>query len=273
MTKGKSLLGPWEMQFFAWVQFEKKEEVRTGDLVKAMNLSPKQEADLFYNLSSNGIIVKLWRGLYLVPQRIPLGGSWSPSPYLIINKYMKNSGAKFHISGQAVFNLYGYSDQISAWFTVYNNKVSKKLYFLQYHLDFTKVVINRLGAVKKIKSYIDNKKFIWARHSSPEQAILDAVYDYKKFGTLPDAYEWIVNSLNDKKIKPEKLVNVAIKYGNTMSQKRIGWALDKLKIPNRITNPLHKKISNTKFLIPLNPKNRRGFTNKKWGVIENVELP
>jgi len=24
MTKKKSLLGPWEMQFFAWVQFEKK---------------------------------------------------------------------------------------------------------------------------------------------------------------------------------------------------------------------------------------------------------
>ena len=46
MTKKKSLLGPWEMQFFAWVQFEKKEEVRTGDLVKAMDLSPKQEADL-----------------------------------------------------------------------------------------------------------------------------------------------------------------------------------------------------------------------------------
>jgi len=83
------------------VNFEKKEEVRTGDLVKAMDISPKQEADLLYNLSSNGIIVKLWRGLYLVPQRLPLGGSWSPSTYLIINKYMQNVRAKFHISGQA----------------------------------------------------------------------------------------------------------------------------------------------------------------------------
>ncbi len=117
------------MQFFAWIQFEKKEEVRTGDLVKAMNLSPKQEADLLYNLSSNGIIVKLRRGLYLVPQRLPLGGSWSPSPYLIVNKYMQSVEAKFHISGQAVFNLYRYSDQVSAWFTIYNNKISKKCIF------------------------------------------------------------------------------------------------------------------------------------------------
>ena len=272
MTKGKSLLGPWEMQFFAWIQFKKKEEVRTGELVRAMNLSPKQEADLLYNLSSKGIIVKLWRGLYLVPQRIPFGGSWSPSPYLIINKYMQNTGANFYISGQTVFNLYGYSDQLSSWFTVYNDKISKKMYILQYHLDFTKVVSSRLGAIKKMKSYIDDGKFIWARHGSPEQVILDAVCDYKKYGTLPKAYNWIADSLRDKKINPRRLVDVAIKYGNTMSQKRIGWILDKLKVSKRITNSLQKKISNTKFLIPLDPKNRRGFTNKKWGVIENVEL-
>ena len=272
MTKRKSLLGPWEMQFFAWVQFEKKEEVRTGDLVKAMNLSPKQEADLLYNLSSNGIIVKLWRGLYLVPQRLPLGGSWSPSPYLVINKYMQNVGAKFHISGQAVFNLYGYSDQVSAWFTIYNDKISKKKYFLQYHLDFTKVVSTRLGAIKKVKVYTDHEKFIWARHSSPEQTILDAVYDYKKYGTLPVAYEWIARSLKDKKIQPKKLVDVSIKYGNTISQKRIGWILDQLKVSKRIINPLQKKISDTSFLTPLNPKNRKGSINKKWNVIENVKL-
>ena len=272
MTKKKTLLGPWEMQFFAWVQFEKKEEVRTGDLVKAMNLSPKQEADLLYNLSSNGIIVKLWRGLYLVPQRLPLGGSWSPSPILVINKYMQNVGAKFHISGQAVFNLYGYSDQVSAWFTIYNDKISKKKYFLQHHLDFTKVVSTRLGAIKKVKVYTDHEKFIWARHSSPEQTILDAVYDYKKYGTLPVAYEWIARSLKDKKIQPKKLVDVSIKYGNTISQKRIGWILDQLKVSKRIINPLQKKISDTSFLTPLNPKNRKGSVNKKWNVIENVKL-
>ena len=273
MTKKKSLLGPWEMQFFAWIQFEKKEEVRTGDLVKAMNLSPKQEADLLYNLSSNGIIFQLERGFYLVPKRLPLSGSWSPSPYLIINKYMENVGAKFHISGQAVFNLYGYSDQVSAWFTVYNNKISRKKYFLQYHLDFTKVVSTRLGNIKKAKVYTEDDKFIWVRYSSPEQALLDAVYDYKKYGTLPVAYEWIARSLKDKKIQAKKLIDVSIKYGNIISQKRIGWVLDQLKISKKIINPLQKKIPNTNFLTPLDPKNRKGFVNKKWNIIENVTFP
>ena len=268
------MLGPLEVQFFAWTQLEKKKQVQTGDLVKSMNLSSKQEANLLYNLSSSGFILKLWRGFYLIPEKIPPKGLWSPSPYLVINKYMENVGARnFHISGQAIFNKYGYSDQLSSWFTIYNNKISKKIYILQYHLDFVKVISKRLGVVKKMKSYIGDERFIWARLSSPEQTILDAVYDYKKFGTLPKVYDWIADSLKYKKISPEKLVNVATKYGNTMSQKRIGWVLDKLKVPKRVINSLQKKVSKTKVLTPLNPKNRKGSINKKWGVIENVKFP
>ena len=267
------MLGPMEVQFFAWTQLENKDQVQTGDLVKTMNLSSKQEADLLYNLSSSGFIGKLWRGFYLVPRKIPSRGLWSPSPYLVINKYMENAGAKFHISGQAVFNKYGYMDQLSSWVTVYNNKISKKMYILQYHLDFTKVVSNRLGAVKKTKSYIGDGKFVWAKHSSPEQAILDAVYDYKKFGSLPKAYSWVADSLRDKKINSKKLIDITIKYGNTISQKRRGWILDKLKVPKRNINLLQKKVSKAKFLTPLDPKNRKGPINRKWSVIENVRFP
>ena len=35
------MLGPMEVQFFAWTQLENKDQVQTGDLVKAMNLSPQ----------------------------------------------------------------------------------------------------------------------------------------------------------------------------------------------------------------------------------------
>ena len=147
------------------------------------------------------------------------------------------------------------------------------MYILQYHLDFVKVVFKRLGVVKKMKSYIGDRNFIWARLSSPEQTILDAVYDYKRYGTLPKAYNWIADSLKDQKVSPKKLVDVTIKYGNTMSQKRIGWILDKLKVPKRIIKSLQKKASKTKVLTPLDPKNRKGPINKKWGVIENVQFP
>ena len=172
---------------------------------------------------------------------------------------MENTGAeKFYISGPAVFNLYGYSDQVSSWFTVYNNKFSKKLYILQYHLDFMKVVSSRLGAVQKIKSYNDDMGgVIWAPCGSPEQILLDAVYDYKKYGTLPKAYDWISKALKNKKINPAKMVAVAVKYGNTISQKRIGWVLDKLISEKRIVKPLQKKASGSSFLTALDPKKQK----------------
>ena len=271
MKSANIMLGPLELQFFAWTQLENKEQVKTGDFARVKGLSAKQEADLLYNLSSSGIILKLWRGLYLVPPRIPLGGSWSPSPYLIISKYMRNSDAKFQISGPAIFNLYGYSNQVSAWFTVYNNKVSKNLYILQYYLDFVKVIEKRLGDVKKRSPY-GVQKSEPALVSTAEQALLDAVYDYKKYGTLPKAYDWITVALRNKKINPEKLVDITIKYGNTMSQKRIGWILDKLKVSQKTINRLKRKIPKTNFLAPLDPKNNIGSVNKEWGVIENVKL-
>ena len=56
------MLGPLEMQFFAWIQLENKDQIKTGDFAKVKSLSAKQEADLLYNLSSSGVILKLWRG-------------------------------------------------------------------------------------------------------------------------------------------------------------------------------------------------------------------
>lgn len=266
------MLGPLEMRFFAWLQLEQKDQVKTGDFVNVSGISFKQEADLLYKLSSKGLILKLWRGLYLVPERIPISGQYTPSPYLIISKYMRNMGAKFQISGPSIFNLYGYSNQISSWFTVYNNKLSKKCYIKQYHIDFVKVVTRRLGDVKKVVSYGESK-LESALISSAEQTLLDAVYDYKRFGTLPKAYNWIFYALKYKKIDSKRLVNITVKYGNTMTQKRIGWLLDKLKIPKKLTNQIQKKIPQTKFLVPLNPKNNRGSINKRWNVIENVKIP
>ena len=272
MKERNIMLGLLGIRFFAWAQLEQRDQVKTGDFARVSELSPKQEADLFYKLSSKGLILKLYRGLYLVPKRIPINGQYSPSPYFIISKYMRNKNAKFQISGPAIFNSYGYSDQVSSWFTVYNNKFSKRCYIKQYRIDFVKVMTKRLGEVKKVVSYDENKlepAFI----SSAEQTLLDAVYDYKKFGTLPKAYNWMFYALKYKRIDPKKLINATIRYGNTMTQKRIGWLLDELKISKKMTNQIQRKMPQTKFLVPLNPKNNRGPINKKWNVIENVKVP
>ena len=78
--------------------------------------------------------------------------------------------------------------------------------------------------------------------------------------------------MRNKKIDSKKLIDVTIKYGNKISQKRIGWVLEKLKAPKKNVSFLQKKVSRSKFLTPLNPKNRKGSINREWGVIENVKL-
>ena len=58
-----------------------------------------------------------------------------------------------------------------------------------------------------------------------------------------------------------------------MSQKRIGWLLDELKISKRMTHQIQRRIPQTQFLVPLDPRNNKGPINKKWNVIENVRIP
>lgn len=265
-------LGPLEMRFFSWVQFKKCVDVKTGDLVRALKLSPKQEADLLYNLSRRGLILKLWRGFYLVPDRLPTGGKWSPSPYLIINKYMGELEAKYQVSGPVVFNSYGYSTQLASQFVIYNNRVSKKVDIRQYKFVFVKVDEARLGATKEFQPYGESKDAV-AIFSSQPRMLLDAVADYKRFGTLPEAYGWILAAIKEKKVSIKALVDVACEFGNTTSKKRMGWLLEKADPKNKELSRIAKAIPKTNFLVPLLPENFDGTINQKWGVIENFKLP
>ena len=267
----KSNLGPLEMRFFTWVQSKKCREVKTCDLVKALKLTPKQEADLLYNLSRQGLILKLWRGFYLVPARLPAGGKWTPSAYFIIKRYMNELGAGYQISGAVAFNFYGYSTQMASEFVIYNDKVSKKVEIMQYRFIFAKVNPSRLGATKEFQSYCEEESVV-AVFSSQARMLLDAVSDYKRFGTLPEAYEWIIRAIIEKKVSTTEIIDVVCKYGNTSSKKRIGWVLEKIRPKSKNLNQIVKKIPKTKFLVPLLPNNFNGPINQKWGVIENVKI-
>ena len=267
MTISNGTLGPMARQFFAWAQMEKRDQVRTGDLVQAMALSKQQEASLLHSLSARGLILRLWRGLYLVPSQLPTKAGWSPSPCFIIAKYMEALRARFHISGYAMFNWHGFSDQISSWFTVYNNKASKTIYVLQYRIQFVKVRPKRIGSVHK-----KNKKAtgLWDLYSSPEQVLFDAIHAHSNFGTLPKAYEWLIFSYQNKKIDIQRFVDLAVRQGNISSLKRIGWALEQAGAPIRSVQKIKNVLPERSSRVALSPKNRRGNLNKFWMVAENV---
>jgi predicted transcriptional regulator of viral defense system len=73
----KQKLGRMETQFFAYVQMRQIRMVRAGDLVgSVLRLSPDQERKLLSRLARGGLIARVRQGLYLVPLRLPLGGTW-----------------------------------------------------------------------------------------------------------------------------------------------------------------------------------------------------
>ena len=68
-------LGKIQTQFFAYVQMRRLQTVQTGDLVRAWDIMPQQERELLSRLARRSLIARVRRGLYLVPPRLPPGGS------------------------------------------------------------------------------------------------------------------------------------------------------------------------------------------------------
>jgi hypothetical protein len=65
----KRSLGPQESLFFALMQMRDQRTVRTGELIGPMGITSHQEEELLRRLARGRLIVRVRRGLYLVPSR------------------------------------------------------------------------------------------------------------------------------------------------------------------------------------------------------------
>ena len=124
MQKRSPQLGPLETQVFAWVQLKERNLVRAGEIARALSLAPKRETELFTRLCRSRLALRLKKGLYLLPNKIPPGGVWGPNPYWVLAQLMQAVGASYQVTGQAAFQRCGFSDQIPNEITTYNTKLS-----------------------------------------------------------------------------------------------------------------------------------------------------
>jgi predicted transcriptional regulator of viral defense system len=247
--------------------------VRTGDLVRALGLTAIQEANLLQNMSRKGLLIQIKRGLYLVPNGIPPGGKWIPSPYKILAVLMDDLKARYQVTGMAAFNKYGLETQVPNELTVYNTALSGRRVIAGLSFRFIRVAAARLGAQETLSIATESGAPLRIPMSSLSRSLLDAVYDYERFGTIPKAYAWISSKRKDPKILRE-LVELARTYGNVGTNRRLGYVLESLKVSPRWLNRLRKMIPRTSSLIPLIPgKATRGTLNRKWGVIVNGGIP
>jgi len=255
------------MQFLAYTQMRRLTTVRTGDMREALALSPSQERELLSRLSRAGVIARVTRGLYLVPQRLPLGGVWTPDDTLALNALMGERGGRYQACGPNAFNYYGFDGQVPTRVYAYNDTISGERTVGAVTLNLIKVDIKRLGDTKKVK----NRDGLAALYSSRTRTLVDAVYDWARFSTLPRAYRWIRDDLREKRVDPEALVKCALRFGDVGTIRRMGVLLENEGIDERLLQKLEKTLRPSAAFIPWVPTGpKRGILDKRWGVILNA---
>jgi len=88
---------------------------------------------------------------------------WTPDEATAINALMADRNARCQIIGPKAFNRYGYSEQLPALTTLYNDAISGERRVGSVSLKLIKVTRDRLGGVEKVRMN-DNRKAGMARH-------------------------------------------------------------------------------------------------------------
>lgn len=261
-------LGETERLLFAYVQMRGQTTLRAGELAKPLRLTPPRERNLLSRLAKAGWITRVRRGLYLVPRKLPLGGKWSPDEVLALNTLMQDVKGRYQISGPNVFNRYGFDEQVPARVYAYNNRISGERSIGAVRITLIKVADQRLGGTEKVKT----SEGLVAVYASRARALVDAVYDWARFNSLPRGYGWIRRELESKRVAPAELVNMTLRYGDIGTMRRIGVLLEREGVDERLLRKLEKKLPKSTGLIPWIPTlPKRGSIKRRWGVVVNRE--
>jgi len=261
-------LGQIETMFFAYVQMRGRSIVRAGELTDALRLSAVQERKLLSRLAKAGLIVRVWRGLYLVPLKLPLGGKWSPTEGLALNTLMEDQEGHYQICGPNAFSRYGFDEQVPTRVYAYNNRLSGDRAIGSLALTLIKIADVRLGGTEIVKT-ADGQKMVY---SSRVRTLVDAVYDWARFNSLPRGYEWIRKELAEGRVEAVDFVKTTLRYGDTGTIRRIGALLEREGADETLLRKLNRALKPSTSLIPWIPTYPKlGTVDRRWGVIFNEQ--
>ena len=262
----KTRLGRQETQLLAYLQLRKRRTVRTGELTGPLRLNRDQERELFRRLSRGGLIARVRPGLYLVPAHLPLGGVWAPNEILALNTLMEDRNGRYQICGPNTFNRYGFDEQVPVRVYAYNNRISgeRTIGSIVFHL--IKVADARLGSTEETKTAEGET----AVYSSRARTLVDAVYDWSRFNSLPRGYRWIERELVAKRVTAADLVTLTLRYGDIGTIRRVGVLLEREGVPQPLLTELEEALSSSTGMIPWIPiAPKRGTVDRRWGVVIN----
>jgi predicted transcriptional regulator of viral defense system len=186
----------------------------------------------------------------------------------MLEKLMEVLKGRYQISGPNAFNYYGFSEQIPNRVYVYNNRIYGDRKIGSRQFSFIKTDDSRLGDTIVLKTGTGSKGIM----VSKARALLDGVYDWSRFNTIPKAYQWIIEEVKKDKTFAKDLVKMAVKYGNQGTRRRLGYLLENLGISRDVVNRLRRELRVSKSLFLWVPnRSATGPVNYDWGLIINAE--
>jgi predicted transcriptional regulator of viral defense system len=250
----------------AYLQMRGRREVRAGELTRPLGLTRLQERELFRRMARGRLIARVRPGLYLVPPQLPLGGSWSPDETVALNTLLGDRQGRYQICGPNAFSRYGFDEQVPTRVYAYNNRISGDRTVGAVALSLIEVADDRLGDVEQVPT----ADGLTAVYSSRVRTLVDAVYDWSRFNSLPRAFGWIKAELAARRITVADLVRVTLRYGDVGTIRRIGALLDREGADSTQLRKLRRALKASTSFIPWIPgRPKRGALDRGWGIVWN----
>ncbi|MFH1715293.1 MAG: hypothetical protein ABH857_03755 [Elusimicrobiota bacterium] len=246
-------LSPKEVDLLSRLEFEGKAVYTKEELVSFCK-DKQQGQYLIKKLLEKKRLKKIIKNTYFViPIKAPQG-KWMPNEYVIAKILVKDSN--YYIGYSSVFNSYGFTEQVAQMIYVINDKYS-----------FSKIINGIKFKAVKVKSKkiygLDTRVIGGENISFPskERALIDAF----EFYNTAKAEAILVNQF--KKINIETLIDYVSLYPVQIVRRRMGYFLEKLKVPKKTLNKIDVGKSGYSFLRDNDVK--KGAINKRWRVIVN----
>jgi predicted transcriptional regulator of viral defense system len=181
---------------------------------------------------------------------------------------MKDREGSYQICGPNTFSRYGWTEQIPNRLYAYNNRLSGDREIGSVRITLIKVADDRLGGMELVRT----PDGLDVPYSSKARSLVDAVYDWSRFGSLPDAYEWARRELKKDERLAAALVENCLAFANQGTIRRVGKALEREGVRETLLRKLEKSLRPSTSFIPWFPgRAKRGTIDRRWGVVVNDE--
>jgi predicted transcriptional regulator of viral defense system len=111
-------------------------------------------------------------------------------------------------------------------------------------------------------------------YSSRARTLIDSVYDWARFNSLPRGYDWIRTEIAAKRVSMDELTKITLKYGDIGTIRRVGFLLEQEGATASLLSKLERALSPSTSLIPWIPRSpKRGKLNRRWGILQNDSRP